>query len=119
MQKDKITKSYKDIAKQEINRLPELEPRLIGMSCDFMEDNMDSVKLFKMSCAYGVCSKVYNEDIANSLTYQMSKCDMPGCHEPSVRLGIYEDDDYTEYRQLCERHKNIGIWGNNGGWDIE
>lgn len=25
-----------DIAKQEINRLPELDPRLIGMACDLL-----------------------------------------------------------------------------------
>jgi hypothetical protein len=80
-------------------------------------------KFYKMAIALGVCADVKagtkeSDEILESIEY--TTCDMPDCNEPSVRIGVYPvDKNITEYRQLCERHKNIGIWSDTGGWDIE
>lgn len=78
--------------------------------------------------AFGVCFNVepYSAEATMLLDIVeplIDNCHMPSCKKPAVRVGVYgvmdagKKDD-SEFRGLCEAHKQTGVWNNDGGWSL-
>lgn len=80
---------------------------------------------YTSSVSFGICADVapYSKQttkLLNIVEPLISKCNMPNCSEVAVRVGIYatpnrkSDGKFaSEFRGLCERHKQQGMYIDN------
>lgn len=86
-------------------------------------------RVYKTNVTYGLCVNVKPNTAAATLYLNLlepiiDKCHMPNCNDKAVRVGVFSfsrlnDKSGCEFRGLCERHKQLGIWTNSDtawGW---
>jgi hypothetical protein len=93
------------------------------MSSLAMATLIASGQLYPSTTACGLCADVDPRsekayEILEIVEPHMTKCNM--CGDEAVRVGVFDDNNGSEFRALCERHKQFGKW--NGydaafGWD--
>lgn len=87
------------------------------------------MKIYKDATSFGVCVEgvdPYSEEataILDLIEPEFKTCSMPDCNDKCVRVGVFEHGRKngvdSEFRGLCERHKNHGILNLSGGWDLD
>ena len=90
-------------------------------------EDKEQMFMYKTPDAFGVCVNVrpYSVEATTILELiepSITKCHMPDCDEEAVRVGVFAvmspgdgAGDHSEFRGLCERHKQFGQW--NGAWE--
>lgn len=86
------------------------------------------MKLYKSPLAYGICTDVKKNseasaDVLERVEKYISYCHMPYCGKEAVRIGVFNlgngEKVGVEYRGLCKRHRQIGMWSDSDtawGW---
>lgn len=82
-----------------------------------------TIQLYRSCLAFGICAIVDPRsekatELLSILEPRITKCDMPDCSEKAIRVAIYPteskgDEKSSEFRGLCERHDQSGMYKDN------